>query len=154
MNLYDADTDALVGTDETDADGRYLFSGLEPGDYYVIFELSATDEFVEPNVGGDPGLDSDADTILGRTPVITVLADVIDKSWDAGIVYVDVGGIQITTTTPETLPFTGADLGEGGAAGIALALLALGGVALLAVRRREDVEIVAAGWSDRLWDVQ
>ena len=97
----------------------------------------------------DVALDSDADnvTLIGRTPVITVLANVIDRTWDAGVAFVEVGGVVITT--PETLPFTGANIGEGGMAGIALALLALGGVALLSVRRREDETVVVAeAWTD------
>ena len=79
----------------------------------------------------------------------------IDNTWDAGIVYVAVGGVQITTTTPETLPFTGSDFGEAGLAGIALALVALGGVALMAVRRREEEVVTAAeAGSDLGWDVE
>jgi hypothetical protein len=149
VNLYDADTDVLVATLITDANGNYLFLDLEPGDYYVEFVLpDPDDDFIDPNAGIDPALDSDADnvTLIGRTPVITVLANVIDRTWDAGVAFVEVGGVVITT--PETLPFTGADLGEGGLAGIALALLALGGVALLSVRRREEETVVAEAWTD------
>jgi hypothetical protein len=70
---------------------------------------------------------------------------------------VSVLAVQITTSSvsAETLPFTGAGFGEGGAVGVALAMLALGGVALLTVRRREeDAVTVATGWSSRLWDVE
>ena len=162
VELYDADTDVLVATQVTDVNGNYLFENLPPGDYYLVFILPASDdEFVPPNVGTDPGLDSDADnlTIIGRTDVITVLGNVIDNTWDAGVAFVAVAGVQITTTTvavsQETLPFTGAVLGEGGAVGVALAMLALGGVALLTVRRREEDGVtVATGWSSRLWDVE
>ena len=41
------------------------------------------------------------------------------------------------------------NFGEGGMAGIALALLALGGVALLSARRREDETVVVTeAWTD------
>ncbi|HSR44512.1 MAG TPA: SdrD B-like domain-containing protein, partial [Acidimicrobiia bacterium] len=158
VRLYNAVTDALVATQVTDANGNYLFENLQPGDYYLVFILPEADDlFVVPNAGVDPGLDSDADntTNVSRTPVIKVLGNVIDNTWDAGIVYVAVGGVQITTTTPETLPFTGSDFGEAGLAGIALALVALGGVALMAVRRREEEVVTAAeAGSDLGWDVE
>jgi hypothetical protein len=156
VELFDADTDTLLGIRVTDANGNYLFEDLEPGDYYLVFTLpSADDDFISPNLGGNPALDSDADntgTIGRTTSIITVVAGQ-DLTWDAGVAFVEVGGVVITT--PETLPFTGANFGEGGMAGIALALLALGGVALLSVRRREErTEVVATGWSGRLWDVE
>jgi hypothetical protein len=150
VELFDADTDTLLGIRVTDANGNYLFEDLEPGDYYLVFTLpSADDDFIAPNVGGNPALDSDADnagTIGRTTSIITVVAGQ-DLTWDAGVAFVEVGGVVITT--PETLPFTGANIGEGGMAGIALALLALGGVALLSVRRREDETVVVAeAWTD------
>jgi len=80
--------------------------------------------------------------------------------------YLEVSPTTITTTTSttsttvasttiETLPFTGAGIDEGGMAGVALALLSAGGIALLAIRRREEGVLVAAEErSDLHWDTE
>lgn len=44
----------------TDAQGNYSFTGLVHGTYWVEFETRAGLPFVEPNVGNDPLIDSDA----------------------------------------------------------------------------------------------
>ncbi len=85
VNLYDC-TDAFVASLQTDADGYYLFGGLEPGSYYVEFILPAGNVFTSQDVGGDDNVDSDADPVTGKT-VCTVLGDdEFDHSWDAGLV--------------------------------------------------------------------
>lgn len=49
----------------------------------------------------------------------------------------------------ETLPFTG--MSDGAVGGVAFALLMLGGLVLLSVRRRrDDADVVAVGWYSRL----
>jgi protocatechuate 3,4-dioxygenase beta subunit len=61
--LYTAGTDTLVGTDTTDADGWYLFSGLEPRKYVVVVG----------SVSGSPTLtaDPEADGLPCTTTGIT-----------------------------------------------------------------------------------
>ena len=49
-----------VGPTTTDANGRYSFENLLPGQYSVIFTLPAGYAWSTPNLGADDGLDSDA----------------------------------------------------------------------------------------------
>ena len=55
------DTWTVLGTQLTDTDGKYLFDNLQPGLYFVQFELPAGYEATLPNVGADNTIDSDVD---------------------------------------------------------------------------------------------
>jgi hypothetical protein len=77
VTIYDATTNQPVLVDGqpyqvvTDDDGRYLFTDLPPGDYYVVFDLTTLPEGyvpTTPNQGNDDARDSDADPTTGRTP--------------------------------------------------------------------------------------
>lgn len=68
----------------TDENGRYLFSGLEAGDYAIGFALPA-DFVFSPMDQGDDALDSDADPNTGATICTTLVAGETDLTWDAGI---------------------------------------------------------------------
>ncbi len=48
----------------------------------------------------------------------------------------------------ETLPVTG--LSEGAAGGVAVALIAVGGLVVLAIRRRQPDPMIATGWHERM----
>jgi SdrD B-like domain len=64
------DTGNVVATTTTDATGRYQFSNLRGGRYRLQFtDLPAHRTFTERAAGSDPALDSDADSVTGRTPV-------------------------------------------------------------------------------------
>ena len=94
-------------------------------------------------------LDSDAGA-SGLTASIGLASGATDLTWDAGIFKTPEVLPQVITTTttpPETLPFTGSS--DTGAAGVGVALLALGGLTLLVARRREDETVVANG-EDRI----
>ncbi|UBH18925.1 carboxypeptidase regulatory-like domain-containing protein [Macrococcus armenti] len=52
----------VVATTTTDANGNYIFTGLEPGDYVVTFETPAGMDPTKVNVGDD-ALDSDGTSI-------------------------------------------------------------------------------------------
>ena len=76
----------------TDADGLYLFEGLPPGAYYVVFDLATAPEgFVATfaDVDGDvsDGLDSDADRVTGETAATEFLVSgaAADLSLDLGL---------------------------------------------------------------------
>ena len=130
---------SVIATTVTDASGKYLFSGLAGGTYEVQFVLPAGFEVSPLRAVAVVALDSDAGA-AGRSGAIVLPSGVTDLTWDAGIFETPEVLPQVITTTtstpPETLPFTGAT--SGGAGGIAFALLALGSLVLLAVRRREE----------------
>ncbi|MFD2329970.1 SdrD B-like domain-containing protein [Cohnella sp. GCM10020058] len=81
---------ALVATKVTanDADGKpgyYAFTGLNPEDYTVKFILPAGYQFTKPAQGTDRSKDSNADS-LGKTPVVSLIAGMNDKTIDAGLI--------------------------------------------------------------------
>ena len=64
--------DVEIGTTTTDPDGAYVFSGLPPDAYYVVFDLTTIPEgqlVTLPDQGTDDALDSDADRLTGADPV-------------------------------------------------------------------------------------
>lgn len=75
----------MLATMSTNASGYYLFSNLQPGDYAIHFVLPAGYAFSPQDQGGDDALDSDADTMTGRTACTTLVAGESDRTWDAGI---------------------------------------------------------------------
>ena len=68
----------------TGADGKYLFTNLNPGDYYVQFTPPANLSFSLPDQGNNDAVDSDANPATGRTPVTTLTTGEQDLTWDAG----------------------------------------------------------------------
>ncbi|MBX3014167.1 MAG: hypothetical protein KF832_21780 [Caldilineaceae bacterium] len=85
VRLFNADTDTLVGTAQTNQNGRYLFTGLDAGNYYLQFIIPANFTVSPQNVGGDDEVDSDIDPITGRTAVFSLPVFTTDLRWDAGI---------------------------------------------------------------------
>lgn len=84
VNLYDCQ-DVFIATMMTDANGRYLFDELTPGDYYVEFILPEGFVFSPQDQGMDDAVDSDADVMTGRTICTNLEAGETDLTWDAGI---------------------------------------------------------------------
>ncbi|MEZ4657155.1 MAG: SdrD B-like domain-containing protein [Caldilineaceae bacterium] len=85
VKLYDGAGNELA-TRTTDANGKYLFNNLTPGDYAVGFTLpDDAHRFSLRDQGNDDNLDSDADTVSGRTATTTLDSGENDMSWDAGI---------------------------------------------------------------------
>ena len=91
VNLLDCQGNPILDgnnnpvTTTTDADGKYLFSDLQPGCYVVEFVAPAGRVFTQANQGGDT-TDSDADPVTGRSHDVNLAADQIDRSVDAGLV--------------------------------------------------------------------
>ncbi|MEO0861263.1 MAG: SdrD B-like domain-containing protein [Pseudomonadota bacterium] len=83
-----------VATTTTDSTGDYIFTGLDAGDYYVVFEDSAAQSksFVAQNAGNDDTVDSDVDA-TGRSDTVTVVAGEETKDVDAGVVE-DLGSLS------------------------------------------------------------
>jgi hypothetical protein len=138
----------IAATTVTDASGNYLFSGLAAGTYEVQFIPPAGFQ-VSPLRAAGAAVDSDAGVGF-RTGAITLASGQVDLTWDAGIFKSEVLPQVITATTSttaasvtvETLPFTGSS--GTGAAGLGVALLALGGLLVLMTRSREDEAVLPA----------
>jgi streptogramin lyase len=84
VNLHRCDGE-FVKTTMTDADGKYLFEDLLPGDYKVEFVLPDGFVFTMPDQGGDDAVDSDADPLSGMTICTSLAAGETDLTWDAGM---------------------------------------------------------------------
>lgn len=78
VNLFDAANDQQLSTQQTGADGFYLFTDLPPGQYYVVFDLAtlpAGYQVTTQNAAGvTDDLDSDANPTSGRSDNSRVLA--------------------------------------------------------------------------------
>jgi hypothetical protein len=75
-----------LATTNTNANGLYHFTDLQPGDYAVCFTLPPGNQLTRANQGTDDTLDSDADPTSGCTPKITLVSNQTDLTWDAGII--------------------------------------------------------------------
>lgn len=85
VRLYNG-VGTVLSTTTTDPSGFYGFTNLTPGDYFVEFVLPVNHQFTTPDLGGDDALDSDADTVTGRTIVTTLTPGETDPTWDAGLI--------------------------------------------------------------------
>lgn len=85
VTLHDAGGNTL-DTTTTDAQGKYLFGGLQPGEYSVSFTAPAGWALVPPNQGSNDATDSDADPATGNTGIVTLAEGETDLTWDAGMV--------------------------------------------------------------------
>ena len=89
VRLFKA-TGELVGTQLTNAQGKYLFTDLEPGQYIVEFVRPAQYIFAPSKQGSNIQLDSDAVPVatgstVARTATIELVPLETDLSWDAGL---------------------------------------------------------------------
>ncbi len=82
VELYDANKNFLKST-KTNENGEYYFCNLEPGDYYVKFDLPETYLFTLKDKGSDLK-DSDVDE-NGWSPKVTLEGGEKDLTIDAGI---------------------------------------------------------------------
>ncbi len=86
VNLLDGSGNPTGLSTITDVNGLYLFSDLTPGNYSVEFvKPAAYDLFSPQHVGGDSAVDSDADTLTGKTGATTLLSGQTDLTLDAGM---------------------------------------------------------------------
>ena len=84
VKLYDCN-DNLISTTITNSSGNYLFTNLEPNDYYVQFIPPAGYVFTTQDAGSDDNKDSDANINTGKTICTTLTSGENDLSWDAGL---------------------------------------------------------------------
>ena len=120
------DDDEVLDTFTTNENGIYLFTGLEPGSYCVMFSKPDGFVFSPQNQGGNESLDSDADPDTGKSDIVTLRAGETNIRVDAGAYKGD------TTPNPASLgDFVFNDLdqdgvqddGEPGLAGLEVMLL-------------------------------
>jgi protocatechuate 3,4-dioxygenase beta subunit len=81
--LYTCDGTELAST-TTDANGYYSFMGLMPGSYYVGFTAPAGYVFTLLNQGGNPAVDSNAQS-NGQTACVTLASGENNPTIDAGL---------------------------------------------------------------------
>ncbi len=86
--VFHTGDDVLFDTDQTDANGDYIFDDVDPGVYCIGFDkttLPAGFGFTFRDLGNDDALDSDAD-LEGKTDPFTVTSgQPNDPDYDAGI---------------------------------------------------------------------
>ncbi len=90
VTLYDDATGAVLASTITDADGKYYFGNLLPGDYKVGFStipsnLSFTKQTTAGVADNNTNNNSDADPVTGLTTKITLVAGETDLTIDAGL---------------------------------------------------------------------
>ena len=83
VELHKCCDDSLVGSTTTDANGKYLFTDVYHGSYYIKFTLLNGYTFSLQDQGTDNKFDSDANA-AGVT-ACTYLYDSDDRTWDAGM---------------------------------------------------------------------
>ena len=96
---------AEIARTTTDANGKYLFTGLDPGDYVVVFDtttLPAGYSVTKQNASGATATNgSDADRTTGATSTVTLTAGQSDLTWDMGIVGASTAAkLTISKRTP------------------------------------------------------
>ncbi|MEM7211893.1 MAG: SdrD B-like domain-containing protein [Pseudomonadota bacterium] len=74
IKLIDADTNEVVATTETDADGNYAFDDVPVGNYKIMGVAPDGTEFTIQDAGSDDSIDSDVDS-SGTSGVISVTAN-------------------------------------------------------------------------------
>lgn len=104
-NTWNEEAWKVVAETKTDANGKYIFKGLQPGRYRVAFGLSETWIVTIPRVG-DAALDSDAirqSKDYYYTSAFFLNAGDSDMTWDAGI-YEPTIVVVPPENPPEVLP--------------------------------------------------
>ncbi len=76
--------DIFIDTTTTDDNGNYLFNGLYPGDYYILFDTPDGYSISPKNIGDDAAVDSDVDEATGKTEIFTLAVEEENLTMDAG----------------------------------------------------------------------
>ena len=107
--------------------GWYGFTGLPAGSYSVQFVKPDGYSFTTPFQGGDPTLDSDADTTTGQSGSVTLAAGQVNPTIDAGL----------TVNSPTAVRLVGFSAsGKVPWGGVALLGLVMAGSVLSQLRRQ------------------
>jgi Predicted outer membrane protein len=91
----------VVATQTTDANGYFMFTDVEPGEYRIAFSVPSG-YYVSPfRQGNDRSTDSDADPATGLTPIFTLTPGQIDPTWFMGLSPISPTAIQLTRFSAE-----------------------------------------------------
>jgi archaellum component FlaG (FlaF/FlaG flagellin family) len=82
--LFTAGNELVAETTTNDA-GVYNFNGIDPGDYYIEFELPSNFSVSPLNAGSNDEVDSDVDPTTQRTATFNVPVFTTDLRWDVGL---------------------------------------------------------------------
>ena len=105
VRLYNC-SNLLVGTTSTTNGGKYKFTDLVPGDYYLEF-IAPYGYTFSPQDQDSDALDSDADPVTGKTVCTTLEAGENDITWDAGLIVEEKCGPCKDKITELTLQYNG-----------------------------------------------
>ena len=100
VSIYLASNDQLIDVTTTNAAGNYEFE-VCPGTYYIIFGSVAGYERTQKDAGDD-ALDSDADSVTGKTGNYTVTSGQVNPTVDAG--YIRELNIELRKTFVNAVP--------------------------------------------------
>ena len=84
VKLHDPSTDEVLFQTTTDSSGLYLFVDLQPGDYYISYDLPANFQ-ISPQNATTSEQDSDASPTSGQTNIFTLAAGQTDLTLDQGV---------------------------------------------------------------------
>jgi fimbrial isopeptide formation D2 family protein/uncharacterized repeat protein (TIGR01451 family) len=91
----------VVATQMTNANGLFMFTDVEPGEYQIAFSVPSG-YYVSPfRQGNDRSADSDADPATGLTPIFTLMPGQIDPTWFMGLSPISPTAIQLTRFSAE-----------------------------------------------------
>ncbi len=91
----------LVASQITDANGYYMFSDIEPGEYRIAFSIPSGYYVSPPRQGNDRSNDSDADPVTGQTLIFTLTPGQIDPTWYLGLSPISPTAIHLTHFSAE-----------------------------------------------------
>ena len=150
VNLLDSGG-ATVATTTTAADGTYLFTGLAAGDYRVEFVVPGTHLVSSADQGGDDTVDSDADPTTGRTPLVSLSANEVNVTLDAGLhLPAGIGDRVWTDLDADGIQ----DAGETGLGGVTVTLLDAGGSTVASTTTAADGSYLFTGISPGQYRVE
>lgn len=93
--------DVLLKALNTNANGRYAFTNLAPGRYYIGFEEPSGFDFTLKDQGANDQLDSDVDRVSGLTDAFTLASGQSNQSFDAGLINLgQAPGVPVITGPP------------------------------------------------------